>query len=116
MKTILAVFVFLLIGSFSFAQGIEGKWKANFESENGSMEMTFVFKMEGTKLTGQVLAMDNEMPISNTTVAEKEFTFDVAVNDMTISHICTFVDNDTIKMITKGSPMGDSEMILKRQK
>jgi hypothetical protein len=115
MKTILTVFLFLSICSSSFAEGIEGTWKANLDGPNGSMEMTFIFKMEGTKLTGRVLAMENEMPISNTAVKEKEFTFDVAVNDMTISHICTLVDNDTIKMKTTGSPMGDSEIILKRQ-
>jgi len=115
MKTILVVLL-LSIGFSSFAEGIEGTWKANFEGPNGSMEMTFVFKMDGAKLTGHILVMDNEMPISNTTIKDKEFTFDVVANDMTITHKCTIVDNDTISMKTVDSPMGDMEVILKRQK
>ncbi len=70
MKTILSVCLFFLIVTTGFAAGIDGNWVTNMSGPDGSeMKMTFVFKMEGDKLTGVV-----------------------------------------------GTPMGDSEMILKREK
>ncbi len=37
----------------AFAADISGNWKATAEGPNGSMERTFTFKQEGTKLTGE---------------------------------------------------------------
>jgi len=94
MKKILSVFVFVLIASYGFAAGIDGTWIANMKSPDG-----------------------NEMPISNTKVEGKVFSFDVSFNDMNIKHSCTLKDDDTISLKIVGSPMGgDSEMILKREK
>jgi hypothetical protein len=116
MKTILSVFVFLIISSYSFASGIEGTWIANMEGPDGSMEMTFVFKMDGTKLTGYTIAFNAETPIENTKVNGNEFSFDVSFGDMAISHSCTLIDEETIKMKVSGTPNGDMEMTLKRKK
>ena len=51
MKWILA-----LIAAFAFtalAADITGNWKATAEGPNGAMERTFVFKVDGTKVTGE---------------------------------------------------------------
>src|SRR5262245_36312215 len=37
----------------AFAADITGNWKATAEGPNGSMERTFTFKQDGTKLTGE---------------------------------------------------------------
>jgi hypothetical protein len=116
MKTILGVFVFLIISTYSFASGIEGTWTTTMQGPDGSMEMTFVFKMDGAKLTGSTIGPNGETPISNTKVNGNEFSFDVSFGDMAISHSCTLVDEETIKMKVTGTPMGDVEMILKRKK
>lgn len=117
MKKILSVFVFVLIASYGFAAGIDGNWIANMKGPDGSeMAMTFVFKMDGDKLTGVVKSPNGDMPISNTKIEGKVFSFDVSFNDMTITHNCTLKEDDTISMKVVGTPMGDSEMILKREK
>jgi len=35
---------------------------------------------------------------------------------MTMKHVCTMKDDDTFSAKVEGSPMGDTEMIFKRQK
>ena len=115
MKTILSVIFFLLIASGSFAKGIEGTWKANMQGPDGGMELTFVFKMVDGKLTGTVKSPNGDMEITNTKVNGKEFSFDVSFNGMTIQHNCTLKEDDSIIMKVKGTPMGDTETILKRQ-
>jgi hypothetical protein len=51
MKWILALMaVFVLTAS---AADISGNWKATAEGPNGAMERTFVFKVDGNKVTGE---------------------------------------------------------------
>ena len=115
MKKILPVILFLLIASSCFAAGIEGTWKAKMQGGDGDMELTFVFKMVGEKLTGTIKSPNGDMEITNTKVDGKEFSFDVSFNDTTIKHKCKLNDDDTISLKVEGSPMGDMEMTLKRQ-
>ena len=116
MKTILSVCLFLLISASGFAAGIEGNWVATMQGPDGSeMKMTFVFKMDAEKLTGVVKSPNGDMPISNAKIDGKVFSFDVSFNDMTIKHNCILKEDDTISMKVVGTPMGDTEMILKRE-
>lgn len=115
MKKILPVILFLLVASNCFAKDIDGTWSTKMQGPDGEMELTFVFKMVSGKLTGTVKSPNGDLEITNTKVNGKEFSFDVAFNDMTIKHNCTLKENDTIVMKVTGAPMGDSEMILKRQ-
>jgi|SRR5690606_8661281 len=115
MKKILPLILFVLIATTSFAKGIEGTWTANIQGQNGDMELTFVFKLTDGKLTGVVKSPNGDMEITNTQVNGKEFSFDVSFGDMTIKHKCTLNDDDTINMKVEGTPMGNSDMILKRQ-
>jgi hypothetical protein len=117
MKTILSTVLFLMITSAAFAVNFEGNWATKVKVQDGTdMELTFVFKMEGEKLTGVIKTPNGDMAISNPNVIDKVLTFDVTFGDMTIKHVCTLKDDDTISAKVEGSPMGDSEMILKRQK
>ena len=85
------------------------------QGPNGDMELTIVFKMVGEKLTGTLTSPNGDVEITNTKIDGKEFSFDVSFNDMTIKHKCKLKEDDTISMKVEGSPMGDSEIILKRQ-
>lgn len=116
MKTILTLFLLLSIVTASLAAGIEGTWKGDMQGpDDGGMELIFVFKMEGEKLAGLVKSPNGDMPISNTLIKDKEFQFDVSLNEMVITHKCTLNDDGTISMKVVGTPMGDMEIILKRQ-
>ena len=106
----IAIFFVVSIGH---AQGIDGKWKGEMQSPNGPMELTFSFKASGDSLTGAVIGQMGEMPISNGKISGKTFSFDVSVNDMTISHQCT-VMSDSISMKVQGFQGEPMEIILKR--
>ena len=74
MKTILSVCLFLLIATVGFAASIDGNWVANMSGPDGSeMKMTFVFKMDGDKLTGVVKTPNGDVPISNAKIEGKVF-------------------------------------------
>ena len=107
--------MFLLMASSCFATGIEGTWKSKMQGGDGDMELTFVFKMVGEKLTGVIKSANGDMEITNTKINGKEFSFEVSFNDTTIKHNGTLKEDDTISLKVVGSPMGDMEMILKRQ-
>ena len=115
MKKILSVVLLLFVASSGFAKGIDGTWKTKLKGPDGDMELTFVFKMVDGKLTGTVQSPNGDIAITNTKVNEKEFSFDVSFHDMTIKHDCILKEDDTIAMNVKGSPMGDTQMILKRE-
>jgi len=117
MKTFLTASLILLISLSAFATDIDGNWVGNMKGPDGNgMDITFVFKMDGEKLTGVVKSLNGDVAISNTKINGKEFSFEVSFNEMTIKHTGILNEDDTITLKIVGSPMGDSEMSLKRQK
>lgn len=112
MKAILLLFFCSMF--YGIGSGVDGSWKTTMNGPDGDMEMTFVFAMEGGKLTGFVKSPMGELPISNTKIDGTVFSFDVAVNGMVIKHDCVLKDG-IINMKVSGGPMGDTDHILKRQ-
>lgn len=115
MKRILPLIVFCFFAVSAYANDIDGTWIGKVQGPDGEMELTFVFKVENGTLTGVVKSFGGDTPISNTKVNGKQFSFDVAFNGMAIKHDCTVQDQNTITMKVTGTPMGDSEMTLKRK-
>ena len=54
MKTLLVLFA--LFAMTLSAADITGTWKATAEGVNGTLKRTFVFKQDGTKLTGKSIS------------------------------------------------------------
>lgn len=99
---------------------VTGDWTAQMSGPNGEMQLTFHFKQEADKLTGNVGSSMGGDPIeiSNGKVDGDKISFDVSFNGNTISHEGT-VSADEIKLTTKseGGQMPDGmEMTLKRAK
>ncbi len=105
-----ATFIAMSIGH---AQDINGKWRGEMQGPNGSMDLTFNFKVSGDSLNGTVATQMGEMPIINGKVNGKKFSFDVSFNDMTINHQCTFM-SDSISMRVPGMQGDTMQIILKR--
>ena len=117
MKKILSVFLCLMISAATFAANIDGTWIGSVKTPDGNeMALTYVFKMDGDKLTGSVNSPGGEIVITNTKVEEKSFSFEISFNEMVLKNQCTFKDDDTIILKMVDSPMGDGELILKREK
>lgn len=99
MKSILALFAML---SFScLAADVSGNWKGTAESQNGSIERTFSFKVDGTKLTGEtVSSFAGKSTITDGKVEGDKVSFTINVkiqdNEMAVSYKGV-VTGDTIK-------------------
>jgi opacity protein-like surface antigen len=92
MKRLLAL---LALMSFSLsavlAADIAGTWKGTADGPNGSMERTFVFKVDGSKLTGETTSsMLGKSEITDGKVDGDAVSFTISVNyqgnDMKINY------------------------------
>lgn len=125
MKTLVlgafAVLAMALTVPAARAADVTGNWTAEMTSPDGnSMQLSFTFKQDGSKLTGTVLGPQGDpMEISNGKIDGDKLSFDVSFNGMTISHEGTVNEaGDEIELTTK-SDSGDfpgGKMTLKRAK
>jgi hypothetical protein len=82
----------------ALAADISGNWKATAEGPNGSMERTFVFKVEGSKVTGETTSsMMGKSTITDGKIDGDTVTFTITAN---------FGGND-VKINYKGKVSGN---------
>ncbi|MEI9944736.1 MAG: hypothetical protein WDN26_11005 [Chitinophagaceae bacterium] len=87
----------LLIASFTaFSQSIDGNWKGSRETPNGTFEVSYTFKTEGTKLTGTWKTQFGESALENGKIDGKKFSFSVSLNDNTISFTGEIISENEI--------------------
>jgi hypothetical protein len=77
---------------------IEGKWIGKATSEQGEFELTFTFKVDGEKLTGKNSSSMGEMDLTNGKVNGNDFSFDIDMQGMKLTHKCKYLENDTIEL------------------
>jgi hypothetical protein len=58
MKIRILAFGLLLAARAAFAADVDGKWSGPIDTPNGPVTVTYVFKAEGTKLTGTTTGPD----------------------------------------------------------
>lgn len=112
--------VFIALFAFTAsAADITGTWKASTESPNGTFETTFVFKVEGSKVTGSTSnMMMGETPISDGKIDGDDLTFVVNAsfngNDFKLNYKGK-VNGNEIKIVLT-LPQGDRtfEMVAKK--
>ena len=88
----------LLFGCLTaFAQnGIDGEWKGTRETPNGTFEINYTFKVEGTNLTGVWKTQFGEREIENGKVDGKKFSYTVSFNEMTLNNTGELISEDEI--------------------
>jgi hypothetical protein len=72
------ILTFVALGSLiaMFAADISGKWKADFQTPDGTARSnTFTFKVEGEKLTGIVAGSQDETPIQDGKISGDDISF-----------------------------------------
>ncbi|MBN2425088.1 MAG: hypothetical protein JXR46_03550 [Calditrichaceae bacterium] len=106
--------VIVLVLSVSCAhQTIAGKWKGQMENPMGTMELTYIFNVEGDSLSGTVTSQMGELPLLNGKTSGKEFSFDISFNQMNITNQGV-LQGDSISLKVPG-PGGESmKLILTR--
>jgi hypothetical protein len=107
MKRLLAVIALLALPAL--AADVAGTWKATAEGPNGTMERTFVLKVDGNKLTGETTStMFGKSEISDGKVDGDNLSFTITVkfqdNEMKLNYKGK-VSGKEIKF-TVESPMG----------
>ncbi|NLT52419.1 MAG: hypothetical protein GXX85_16070 [Ignavibacteria bacterium] len=110
MKGCITLFLVILLGSFSLAQGLNGKWKGNVSTPNGDMELVFNFKATDASLTGDITSAMGSIPIENGKVNGNEFSYDININGSVFSNSGK-LEGDIIKI---SNPMMEEGMILNR--
>jgi hypothetical protein len=83
------------------AADVAGTWKASVETPNGTFESTFVFKVDGTKLSGTVTGPMGEAAISDGKVEEDAVSFSVVRSR----------DGQEFKLGYKGKVKGNEMML-----
>ena len=65
------------MAAFAFAADVTGTWTATFDTQVGAQAYTYVFKQEGTKLTGKAVnaLAKAETPITEGSVTGDDITF-----------------------------------------
>jgi len=91
------------------AADITGTWKATAEGPNGTMERTFVFKVDGNKLTGETISsMFGKSVIADGKIEGDTLSFTITLkfqdNEMKLNYKGK-VEGQEIKL-TVESPMG----------
>jgi hypothetical protein len=89
--------VLLALVAAAWAADVTGKWVAQVEGRQGTVENTFDFKVDGAKLTGTMTTPQGESEISEGKVEGDEISFVIVRN---------FGGNE-IKLLYKGKVSGD---------
>jgi hypothetical protein len=89
---------------------IDGKWLGKVSGPEGDLDLTFTFKVDGDTLTGKNSSSMGEIDLTNGIVNGNDFSFDVDVQGMIISHKCKYLDDDSIDV---KALMMDQEIVMK---
>lgn len=74
---LLATGLLLSLCAVALAAGIDGKWTGQVEGPQGAMDMNFVFKAEGEKLTGTLTNSFGEVAISDGSIKGDAVAFKI---------------------------------------
>ena len=99
---LLAVLLLTVFGFAASAADISGTWKGTAETPNGPIERTFIFKSDGSKLTGE----STSEIFGKSTISEGKIEGDAVSFTLNIK----FQDND-LKVNYKGKLKGQ-ELVL----
>ena len=96
MKYILSLL--LLFGCYTaFAQNpIDGNWKGTRETPNGTFEVNYTFKVEGTVVTGVWKTQFGETKLEDGKIEGKKFSYSISFNDTKISSTAELINENEI--------------------
>jgi len=93
-------FLLIAFAAAAWAADISGNWKATADTPNGTIERTFVFKVDGHKLTGETTSnMFGKSTIEDGKVDGDDVSFTITINmggNEGKAHYKGKVDGDTI--------------------
>ena len=80
-KSLKLAMIVTLTARFAFAVGLDGVWKAEYTTPDGTQRSTsFHFKADGEKLTGKAVSAMGETEINNGTIKGDDVSFTITRN------------------------------------
>lgn len=114
MKRVSSIVVMILFAvAFAFAADVSGKWAGEVPGRNGAANATFVFKVDGGKLTGSMTGPQGEATLEEGKVAGDKISFSTTGGNAKILWEGT-ASGDQIKMTRTREGGQAREFTLKR--
>ena len=102
------IFTLLLLvgGVTAFAQNtIDGNWKGSRETPNGTFEVNYTFKVEGTQLTGTWKTQFGEASLENGKVDGKKFSYTISFNELKINYTGEVINDNELSIKSERGEM-----------
>ena len=97
MKKYIFTLIMLFATIFVFGQNpIDGNWKGTRETPNGTFEVNYTFKVEGSTLTGTWKTQFGEAKIEEGKIDGKKFSYSVSLNERKLSYTAELVSDKEI--------------------
>jgi len=105
MKCLLTL-LFIVGGLTTFAQNaIDGNWKGTRETPNGTFEVNYSLKVEGSELKGTWKTQFGEANLEKGKVDGKKFSFSISFNDRTIDYTGEVVNDNELSIKSERGEM-----------
>jgi hypothetical protein len=103
---ILFTLLILIGGVTTFAQNtLDGNWKGTRETPNGTFEVNYTFKVEGSELTGTWKTQFGEAKSENGKVDGKKFSYSISFNDMKLNYTGEVVSDNELSIKSERGEM-----------
>lgn len=117
----LAALTLSLAGSALAQNDIAGTWKSQFDSQIGTQNYTFVFKLDGATLTGRAIGVrqdaTNEVALTNAKLDGNKVSFSeplkIQDNDVVVEYSGT-IAGDELKLHRKVGDFAEYDIVAKR--
>lgn len=109
---VIAAILSALFATAALAADVSGRWEGSMSTPNGDMQIAFILKADGAKLTGSVETPNGSVDIEEGRVDGDHISFKTHFSDNVITHEGT-VSGDTLQLTVEG-PWGKTDMTLKR--
>jgi hypothetical protein len=114
---VLSSVLFLALASSALAADVSRNWKGDLKMADGNaLETSFVFKLDGEKLTGTATNMYGEEQITEGTVKGDDISFIVLAGggQFKVIYYKGKIVGDNLKFTVTVGDFGDGELIAKR--
>ena len=103
------------LATSAFALDMNGKWKGTISTQNGDLETSLVFKIDGEKLTGTVTNMYGEEQITEGVVKGDDISFVILAGGGQFKIVYKGkASGEDIKFRVTVGDFGDSDLLVKR--
>jgi hypothetical protein len=82
---------------FAAIAELNGKWKGVLKMSDGNeLPLTYVFKVDGEKLTGSIISERGELPMTEGKIKGNDFTFNITINDNVMPNTGKYYGDSTV--------------------